>query len=162
MSNWFRANRAQVGLVGLVLGVVILLALMTLPATPVAAAPRVQGEPPSDDTCLACHQQEGMTAQIGGQPLPITINAEKFSSSVHGTEKIACVDCHTNITGFPHPQVIASSQRDFSFNCILPVSNAMLSNMQKPWIVSINVHLQREIKMLRCAQTAIIRIPRLV
>src|SRR6266545_2366952 len=114
MSNWFRANRSQLGLAGLALGVLLLLAVMTWSATPAAAAPQLQGEKSSDDTCLACHQQEGMTAQIGGQPLPITIDAEKFSASVHGTEKIACVDCHTNITGFPHPQVIASSQRDFS------------------------------------------------
>ena len=55
-----------------------------------------------------------MTAQIGGQPVPLTIDAGKFEASVHGTEKIACVDCHTNITGFPHPQVTASSPRDFS------------------------------------------------
>src|ERR1044071_4937176 len=108
MSNWFRANRAQVSFAGLVLGVVLFLVVMTLPATPAAAASQVQGEPPSDDTCLACHQQEGMTAQIGGQPVPITINAEHFSASVHGTEKVACVDCHTNITGFPHPEVTAS------------------------------------------------------
>jgi len=114
MRNWFRANRSQLGLAGLALGVLLLLTVMTWSVTPAAAAPQLQGETPSDDTCLACHQQEGMTAQIGGQPLPITINAEKFASSVHGTEKIACVDCHTNITGFPHPQVIASSQRDFS------------------------------------------------
>jgi mono/diheme cytochrome c family protein len=93
MTNWFGANRSQVGLAGLVLGIFLLLAVITFSATPAAAAPQLQGEKPSDDTCLACHQQEGMTAQIGGQPLPITINADKFAASVHGTEKIACVDC---------------------------------------------------------------------
>ena len=114
MRNRFRANRSQLGLAGLVLGVFFLLALMTLSAGPAAAAPPLQGEKPPDETCLACHQQEGMTAQIGGEPLPITIIAERFSASVHGEEKVACVDCHTNITGFPHPQVIAASLRDFS------------------------------------------------
>jgi nitrate/TMAO reductase-like tetraheme cytochrome c subunit len=116
MSNWFKANRSQAGLAGLVLGVFLLLVVgvMALSATPVVAAPQSQGEKPTDETCLACHQQEGMTAQIGGQPLPITIDREKFSVSVHGTEKVACVDCHTNITGFPHPEVMASSPRDFS------------------------------------------------
>jgi nitrate/TMAO reductase-like tetraheme cytochrome c subunit len=114
MRNWFRANRSQLGLAGLTLGVLLLLAVMTLSVTPAAAAPQLQGDKPSDDTCLACHQQEGMNAQFGGQPVPLTINAKKFSASVHGTEKIACVDCHTNITGFPHPEVTASSPRDFS------------------------------------------------
>jgi predicted CXXCH cytochrome family protein len=96
------------------LGVFLLLAAMTLSVTPVAAAPHLQGDTPTDETCLACHQQEGMTAQIGEQAIPTTIDGEKFSASVHGTEKIACVECHTNITGFPHPAVTASSPRDFS------------------------------------------------
>src|ERR1041384_5826710 len=114
MSNWFRANRIHLGLAGLVVGVFLLFAAIALPVTPAIAAPRFQGQPPSDDTCLACHQQEGMTAHIGGQGIPITINADHFAASVHGTEKVACVDCHTNITGFPHPEVTASSPRDFS------------------------------------------------
>jgi predicted CXXCH cytochrome family protein len=116
MSNWFNANRSRVGLAGLVLGVFLLLVvvIIALPATPADAAPKSQSGGPSDETCLACHQQEGMAAQIGGQSLPLTINPGKFSASVHGTEKVACVDCHTDITGFPHPQVTASSPRDFS------------------------------------------------
>ena len=115
MSRRFRAHTIQYGLAGFGLGAVILLALMTLSNTrPVAAAPRLQEETPSDEACLACHQQEGMTVDIGGQPLPLTIDPEKFDASVHGTENVACVDCHTNITGFPHPEVTASSPRDFT------------------------------------------------
>jgi nitrate/TMAO reductase-like tetraheme cytochrome c subunit len=114
MRKWFRVNGSQLGSAGLVCGVFLLLVVMVLSVTPADAAPPSQGDPPTNEACLACHQQEGMTVQIGGQPIPITISPEKFSASVHGTENIACVDCHTNITGFPHPQVIASSQRDFS------------------------------------------------
>jgi len=114
MSKWFRAHRSQFGLAGLALGFSLLLVIMSLSAAPVAAAPPAQGDKPTDETCLACHQQAGMTVQIGGQSLPLTIDVEAFSASVHGTEAIACVDCHTNITGFPHPEVTASSPRDFS------------------------------------------------
>jgi len=115
MSKWFKAHALQFGLAGLALGVLLLLVVMILSTTtPVAAAPQLQGEQPTDESCLACHQQQGMTAQIGGQPLPLTIDSVKFEASVHGTEDIACVDCHTNITGFPHPEVTASSPRDFS------------------------------------------------
>jgi nitrate/TMAO reductase-like tetraheme cytochrome c subunit len=99
---------------GLVLGVLLLLSVMVLAATPAQAAPPAQGDQPTDESCLGCHQQQGMTAQIGGQPLVVSIDPEKFSASVHGEENISCVDCHTNITGFPHPQVVASSPRDFS------------------------------------------------
>jgi predicted CXXCH cytochrome family protein len=55
-----------------------------------------------------------MTVEIGGELLPLTIDREAFSESVHGMEEIACVDCHTNITGFPHPQVTADSTREFT------------------------------------------------
>jgi len=114
MSKWFREHTLQVGLIGIALGVFLLLIALTLPSSSVSAAPLPQGEKPSNETCLACHQKEGMSTQIGGQTLPLTIDTNKFSASVHGTEGIACVDCHTNITGFPHPEVTASSPRDFS------------------------------------------------
>src|SRR5512138_1120794 len=114
MRKRFRVSGSQLGLAGIVVGVFLLFIIMVLVARPVEAAPSIQGNPPTNETCLACHQQAGMTAQVGGQPLPITIDPQKYSVSVHGTENIACVDCHTNITGFPHPQVSASSPRDFS------------------------------------------------
>jgi nitrate/TMAO reductase-like tetraheme cytochrome c subunit len=55
-----------------------------------------------------------MTAEIGGQPVPITIDPQAFEASVHGEENVNCVDCHTNITGYPHPEVVVSSPRDFT------------------------------------------------
>src|SRR5512134_3936951 len=114
MRKWFRVNGAHFGLAGMAVGMFLLLLVLVLSATPAEAAPQSQGDQPTDESCLGCHQQEGMTAQIGGQPLPITIDPKAFEASVHGEENVSCVDCHTNITGFPHPQVIASSQRDFS------------------------------------------------
>jgi hypothetical protein len=65
MRNKFKTNRSQFGLIGLVLGVLLLLIVMILIATPVAAAPQPQDDQPTDETCLACHQQEGMTACWG-------------------------------------------------------------------------------------------------
>jgi len=114
MSKWTKAHAMQFGLAAFSLGVFLLLVVAVQSVTPVLAAPPHQSEKPTNESCLACHQQAGMTAQIGGQPVPLTIDAGKFSASVHGTEEIACVDCHTNITGFPHPEVTASSPRDFS------------------------------------------------
>jgi predicted CXXCH cytochrome family protein len=101
-------------MIGLALGIFLFLVVTTLPAKPVSAAPLHQDTAPSDESCLFCHKEQGMTAQIGGQPVPLTIDGDLFSSSVHGTEHVACVDCHSNITTFPHPEVTASSPRDFS------------------------------------------------
>ena len=114
MTKWYRTHTWQLGLAGLAMGVVIVLAAMTVSSTgTVAAAPQLQEEP-SNESCLFCHQEEGMTTEIGGQPLPLTIDPEKYEASVHGTENLACVDCHTNITSFPHPEVTAASPRDFT------------------------------------------------
>lgn len=131
MRIWFKASRLQLGLAGLVLAVFLLLIVMVTSVRPAVAAPKLQDNKPSDETCLACHQQEGMTAQIGGQPLPITISAEKFSASVHGSEKVSCVDCHTNITGFPHPQVVAASPRDFSLQMYPTCEQCHVEQYQK-------------------------------
>lgn len=114
MRYWLKAHTPQLGLASLLCGGFLLLLTLTLSIKPVAAAPHSQEDQPTNESCLGCHQQQGMTADIGGQPLPITIDPEAYSESVHGMENIACVDCHTNITGFPHPEVTASSPRDFS------------------------------------------------
>jgi len=114
MGERIKAQALQFGLTGISLGLFLLLVWAALPAGRASAAPLLQGEKPTNESCLICHQQAGMTALIGGQPVPLTIDTGKFSASVHGTEQIACVDCHTNITGFPHPEVTASSPRDFS------------------------------------------------
>ena len=115
MSKWSKADATQLGLLSLIAGVFVLIFVLTLARTSsVSAAPQLQGEQPDNEACLACHQQEGMSVEIGGQSLPLTINGATFDESVHGTENVSCVDCHTNITGFPHPEVTASSTRDFS------------------------------------------------
>jgi nitrate/TMAO reductase-like tetraheme cytochrome c subunit len=133
MSKWFKTHTIRFGLMSLVLGGLLLILVIALSATtPVAAAtPRQQGEKPSNESCLACHQQEGMTTQIGGQPLPLTIDAGKFTASVHGMENVACVDCHTDITGFPHPAVAASSTRDFSLKMYLTCQQCHAEQYQK-------------------------------
>ena len=114
MNKWIKRHALSFGLVCASLGALLLLLVFTLPATHVSAAPLAQGQKLTNDDCLACHQQEGMTTNIGGQPVPLTINKDKFSASVHGEEKLNCVQCHTNITSFPHPVVTASSPRNFS------------------------------------------------
>src|ERR1041384_1673160 len=131
MNSGFKAKRSHLGLAGLIIGGLLLFVALTRFVTPAAAAPESQSQKPPDETCLACHQQEGMTAQIGGQPVPITINPAHFADSVHGTEKVACVDCHTNIIGFPHPQVIANSPRDFSLQMYPTCQKCHLDQYQK-------------------------------
>lgn len=115
MNKRFKMHTIQIGLWGIILGMFLLLAALafTRPIS-AAAAPQHQGTAPGNESCLFCHSEQDKTVEIGGQPLSLTIDGAGFDASVHGEEEIACVDCHTNITTFPHPEVTASSPRDFS------------------------------------------------
>jgi len=105
----------KIGVAGLAMGIIILL-LVLFPVHKINAfaAPLPQTVGTSNETCLQCHQKEGITTEFGGVVVPLTIDADRFSVSVHGAEEVACVDCHTNISGFPHPEVTVSSPREFS------------------------------------------------
>jgi nitrate/TMAO reductase-like tetraheme cytochrome c subunit len=112
MNKRKERSALPLGLVWFSLGVFLLLWVIARPAHPVAAAPFAQEI--SNESCLFCHQNEGMSTEIGGQPLALTIDGARFEASVHAEEGIACADCHSNITTFPHPEVTAASPRDFS------------------------------------------------
>lgn len=131
MRKWFRARGSQLGFAGITLGVFLLLVVMVLSATPADAAPQSQGDQPTDETCLACHQQEGMTAQVGEDQMSVTIDPQAFHDSVHANEGVACVDCHTNITGFPHPEVTADSPRDFELELYRTCQNCHADQYQQ-------------------------------
>jgi hypothetical protein len=93
------------------------LALLVLGVVPVAAEPDQPALPDqgvSNDTCLACHATPGQTIEFpSGEPLYISIDPETFYSSVHGEAGYACVQCHTDITGYPHPPLGANTRREY-------------------------------------------------
>jgi predicted CXXCH cytochrome family protein len=95
----------------LITGLVVLaVALVGLSAHPAVAAPLSQEV--TNDACLSCHSQPGMTIDLGGEPLLLTIDANHFNASVHGANGVSCVSCHTDITGFPHPKRNAGDIRE--------------------------------------------------
>jgi nitrate/TMAO reductase-like tetraheme cytochrome c subunit len=70
-------------------------------------------ESPDNATCLSCHGQPGLTTTLpSGEVLSLTIDSSHFAGSAH--KDIACTDCHTNISSFPHPDLQAQTLRDFS------------------------------------------------
>jgi hypothetical protein len=89
-----------------------------LSASPAQAAPSyhpvAQEDKPNNDFCLACHQEEGLDKNLGSETLPVTINPTEFGLSVHAEEGFVCVDCHTDISDYPHPDVKAKTTRDFT------------------------------------------------
>lgn len=81
-----------------------------------ASAPGAQAQGPkpmSDAECLGCHSNQDAAVKLpSGEPLSLFINGQKFTQSVHGQKAIKCTDCHTDITGFPHPPMYARNRRD--------------------------------------------------
>lgn len=104
----------SIPIICLALGAGVLIFAFSALMSPARAAPEYQGEKPADDFCLACHQDQDLNVRIGNNQLSLTIDPVEFGQSVHASENIACVDCHTDISDFPHPQVTASSARNFS------------------------------------------------
>lgn len=82
-------------------------------ATARASAP-IQTAPQSEyGACLACHSEPGMTINLpSGEALYLSLDEETFKNSVHGQKGYVCTQCHTNITGYPHPPLQATDRRD--------------------------------------------------
>lgn len=85
--------------------------LLSLFARPVQA-----GGPPqqtgANEDCLSCHSRPNLTHQFpSSEQWSLYVDPAAFQNSVHGQEQMACTDCHTDITGYPHPPLTVSSIR---------------------------------------------------
>lgn len=83
----------------------VTLAISLLITKPAAAAPALRPvrEGPSNDVCLACHNQKGFEAKLqSGETLSIHIERDTFNASIHKQKEVSCVDCHTDISSVPH------------------------------------------------------------
>jgi nitrate/TMAO reductase-like tetraheme cytochrome c subunit len=79
------------------------------------AAQAIPSGDPADvtESCLACHEDPDLETTLpSGQTLRLTIDRDRFTSSVHGTRQ-SCLDCHAGMDEFPHPALAARSVREF-------------------------------------------------
>jgi hypothetical protein len=77
-------------------------------------APQRQADVP-DQTCLACHAPPGQTHVLpSGELLYISVDPDTHANSIHGQNEIACVQCHTNISEYPHPGFQAQTRREYT------------------------------------------------
>lgn len=68
-----------------------------------------------NDTCFGCHRTPGLTTHLpSGEELYLTIDRADYQLSIHGRLGYACVQCHTDITGFPHPAISSATRREFT------------------------------------------------
>jgi len=59
----------------------------------------VGAEEVANDTCLACHGEEGFTGEEGRS---LFVGADAFAASVHG--QLPCVTCHADAATLPHEE----------------------------------------------------------
>lgn len=117
MSKWTTA-RFRLGLILAGASLLILTAAVWTSSADAARTPRplpqaAAQDKPSNDFCLGCHSQTGLSTTLpGGEVLSLYIDPNSFDHGIHNQEDIACVDCHTNIDSFPHPALKADTLRD--------------------------------------------------
>jgi predicted CXXCH cytochrome family protein len=91
--------------------------------SPVISRSSVQDKP-TNDYCLSCHSQPGLNKPlVDGETLSLYIEPSLFKQSVHYQENIACVDCHTNISTYPHPAFQPNSIRDLTLQLYTSCKN---------------------------------------
>lgn len=91
-------------------GLALLITLLLL-----AGARPALAQDADNQACLACHSQPGMKTELpSGEVLYSTVDPEVYNNSVHGQLGQKCVDCHTNISGYPHPPLTINTRRDLS------------------------------------------------
>lgn len=79
----------------------------------VTTADAGEGADPNE-MCLGCHGAPGLSKKMAdGAKLELYVDKEAFSASVHGG-KLACTDCHSSITDFPHPERTYANRRVYT------------------------------------------------
>lgn len=93
------------------------------------------GGPVSNQDCMSCHGEKGMTGPgPGGKEKSLFFDALRFGQSVH--KSLACVDCH-DIKEIPHPD--ASRLKSCS-SCHAPARKALGGSIHKGKASCSNCH----------------------
>jgi hypothetical protein len=90
--------------------------LMVLGSGTQASAQEERGGPQfNNDLCYGCHDVDSLPVPLpSGETLDATVERETYEGSVHGQLELPCVLCHTNIEGYPHPEITAQTLREFA------------------------------------------------
>jgi hypothetical protein len=98
-------------------------ALPTMPPTPTGA---------DNQVCLGCHSDPAQQMKaINGEIISLYVDPEALKNSVHGAENIACVMCHTNISGYPHPEYKPADRRQVTLDLYQACKQCHPDNYQK-------------------------------
>jgi len=66
-----------------------------------------------------------------GEIISLYVDPDAFKASVHGAKNVACVMCHTNITGYPHPEYKPADRRQVTLDLYQACKQCHADNYQK-------------------------------
>jgi len=101
----------------LIFGITLLISVLAVPfENALAGAPAKEATPGvADSYCLSCHDTPGFrTTLSSGEELYIGVDAVMYYESTHGSRGYACVQCHTEIKEYPHPENTATTVREYN------------------------------------------------
>lgn len=112
-------NRSKVRYALALVFCLLLIPLLAQPSTVFAGsdppAPPIQGI--DVDDCLSCHDTPGLITELSsGEELYLTVDSVTYKTSTHGRLGYACIQCHTNISGYPHEPIEADTRREFTLD----------------------------------------------
>ena len=70
------------------------------------ALPARAADPVTNETCMTCHSDRGLTRSAGGGS--VHVDLAKLQASPHG--RLACAACHTGVKEVPHPEKLPAVQ----------------------------------------------------
>ena len=122
-------NRHRWLFISAFLGVGLALAVFTL----AFAVPSASAEPGvGNEYCLSCHGKPDQIKDLpSGERLYLTIDPRLYADSVHGQGGYACVQCHTDIRTFPHPESKAQDRRDVTLSMYTTCKQCHSGNFEK-------------------------------
>jgi predicted CXXCH cytochrome family protein len=103
-----------------IVGSLAALALVSWPALSAGTetAPLPQTEREDGQDCLACHSNPALRITLpSGEELSLYVDPQGYAASVHGqhgTSGYQCIRCHTDIAGYPHPDLTAATRRELT------------------------------------------------
>jgi hypothetical protein len=122
-----KINKRSIYQIGAVITCSLFVLLMIFAITTTASGQALQIEnqgkvlPDLSDTgpivgnkvCLGCHGTPGLSMVLdNGDILDLYVNPDNYAASIHGKDGYACVQCHTNLSDYPHPAFKATDLRD--------------------------------------------------
>jgi len=79
-----------------------------------------------DEDCLTCHGDTSLTKDVNGKQVSLFVDGKKLQHSIHGSMKLACVDCHKDVKSLAHE---TPPQKVFCTTCHAGAASAYAHSM---------------------------------